>query len=306
MLIHFIHPGRSYLPELAAYQAFLQFRGHDAVIHTRPEDVPQQAAVLWWMCGTVPHAAASRHAKAWQVHEYASASVPPLAWLKDKAKAWRQPRPQYRIFQNEWVRHRMGFTDAVPCEFRDMGISTDFLEARALPRAPAYDFVYLGDMHRLARFRPLLRGLEQAGRSLLLIGDVPEDLQNWLGARPFATLAGRIPHSDVAALLTRARYGLNLVPDKAPYHQQTSTKLLEYCAVGLPVVSTDYAWVRRFEQAVRARFVYVPEAAAAAEYARLLGPGLDDLPQAPASVPQRTWQGVLEDLRIWQHLGIEP
>ncbi|RYF06873.1 MAG: glycosyltransferase [Comamonadaceae bacterium] len=306
MLIHFIHPGRSYLPELAAYEAFLQARGHAALIHTEPHSVPEQATVMWWMCGAVPSDVTARHPQAWQVHEYASASVPPLAWVKDRAKAWYQPRPQYRIFQNEWIKERMGFKDAVPYEYRDMGISPGFPNACGVPRAPTYDFVYLGDMHRLIRFRSLLQGLEQAGRSILLVGDMPADLRNWLDGRPFATMAGRVPHSEVAALLTSARYGLNLVPDEAPYNQQTSTKLLEYCAAKLPVVSTDYPWVRKFERTFDAHFVYVPGTGSAAEYARLLGADLELRVHPPVSMALRTWPSILESLNIWRHLGIEP
>ncbi|GKS94316.1 glycosyltransferase [Acidovorax sp. SUPP2825] len=303
MLIHFIHPGKAYLPELAAYQSFLQSRGHGALFHTSAEEVPTQATVLWWMCGAVPGNATGRHASAWHVHEYASASVPPAAWVKDKIKSWRQPRPHYRIFQNAWVKDRMGFSDAVPYEYRDMGVSPEFLDASALPRAPSFDFVYLGDMQRLAGFRPLLQGLEEAGRSLLLIGDVPEGLREWLHDRSFATMAGRVSHAQVPALLIQARYGLNLVPGRAPYHQQTSTKLLEYCAVGLPIISTDYPWVREFEKSAGARFIYLPGDATVGQYARLLGPELDGRSHTAPAVRQRTWQDLLEGMQIWKYLG---
>lgn len=306
MVIHFIHPGLSYLPELVAYQDFLQSRGHHAVVHTHADTVPGEADVLWWMCGTIARATAARHARAWQIHEYASASVPPLAWMKDRLKAWQQPRPQHRIFQNAWVRNRMGFSDAVPYEYRDMGVSSTFLSARNLPRTQHHDFVYLGDMHRLARFLPLLDGLGRAGRSVLLIGEVTKPLERWLSNRPFVTIAGRVAHAEVAPLLTRARYGLNLVPDRKPYSHQTSTKLLEYCAAGLPVVSTDYAWVRDFERHTGARFFYVPESAASATYARLLGPSLDAAPPAAPSMVPSTWDRVLAGLDIWRHLGIQP
>ncbi len=43
------------------------------------------------------------------------------AWLKDRVKRWRQAPPQYRLYQNEWVRQRMGFGDTVPSELRKIG-----------------------------------------------------------------------------------------------------------------------------------------------------------------------------------------
>ena len=100
MLIHYVRGGNAYLPELAAYADFLQGLGHQAQIHQDSASVPGDAAVVWWLCGRVPRHAARRFAHAFQVHEYASASVPPWAWLKDRAKRASQPQPQYRLFQN--------------------------------------------------------------------------------------------------------------------------------------------------------------------------------------------------------------
>lgn len=306
MLIHFVHTGSAYLPELNAYHRFLETRGHQAQTHRDTETIPSGAQVVWWMCGRVPHGAARRLGGAVHVHEYASASVPPLAWPKDRAKRWLQPVPHYRLFQNAWVRDRMGFADAVPHEFRDMGIDTAFLEAPPHPLATEFDFVYLGDMQRLRHFLPVFAALEQLGRRTLLIGEAAPDLGAALRRFPRVTLAGRIPHATVPAMLRRARYGLNLVPDRLPYSEQTSTKLLEYCAVGLPVVSTDYRWVRGFAQQHGARLAFVPGRATAARYAELLGPALDAQALAPPDVSALIWPHVMERLAVWRHLGLRP
>ena len=305
MLIHFIHRGDAYLPELAAYKCFLKGLGHEATIHASADGVPSGAAVLWWMCGVVPRGAVLAHAEARHVHEYASASVPPAAWLKDRLKQWQQPRPHYRIFQSAWVKDRMGFDDGVPYDYRDMGVCDDILgTSRQLP-PPQFDFVYLGDMGRLAGFRHLLEGIESTGRTLLLIGALPDGLRHWLDGRTFATLVGRVPHAEVPALLASARYGLNVMPDRAPYNQQTSTKLLEYCAAGLPVVSTDYPWVRRFEQATSARFIYLPDRATATDYAQRLGPALDRQARAIPAMQRFTWEHQLRGMRVWDYLGLK-
>lgn len=300
MLIHFIHSGQAYLPELGAYSAFLQQSGHQAVLHSHPGTVPGDAEVMWWICGLVPPASARRHPGAFQVHEYASASVPPCAWLKDRIKSWRQPTPNYRIFQNAWVRRRFGFSDGVPFEYRDMGVPEAFLSRSDTPRSKRFDFAYLGDMHRLRGFAPLLQALAPAGRTLLLIGELPDDLRAALGRLPSVTMAGRVPQGDVPALLAQARYGLNLVPVRPPYDRQTSTKLLEYCAVGLPTVSTDYRWVREFERTAGARFIYLPAHATVARYAELLGPGLDEQPRAVPPMEAHAWNTLLARLHIWR------
>lgn len=126
MLIHYVRGGNAYLPELAAYADFLQGLGHQAQIHQDSASVPRSRRRLVAVRARVPRHAARRFAHAFQVHEYASASVPPWAWLKDRAKRASQPQPQYRLFQNAWVRARLGFADGVPNEFRDMGIASAF------------------------------------------------------------------------------------------------------------------------------------------------------------------------------------
>jgi glycosyltransferase involved in cell wall biosynthesis len=304
MLIHFIHQGDAYLPELQAYAAFIEAKGQQFQLHRHVDSVPADATVLWWLCGQVRPEQAQRHPKAFHIHEYASASVPPAAWLKDQFKRWRQATPQYRIFQNAWVQQRMGFHDAVPSEFRDMGISLPFFEARPASATPEFDFAYLGEMRRLRHFLPVFDALAQAQHSVLLIGQLPEDLLPVLQSHVRLKVTGRIPHDQVPAMLWRARRGLNLVPDQLPYTRQTSTKLLEYCAAGLPVVSTDYPWVRDFEQRHGARLAYIPFSASAAAYLS----HFTRIGQAPAALPPDlhplAWPTLLAGMPIWRRLGV--
>ncbi|MEI8030417.1 MAG: glycosyltransferase [Comamonadaceae bacterium] len=305
MLIHFVHTGDAYLPELQAYVEFVRAAGHQAQLHYQIDTVPSDAAVLWWLCGQVSPELAQRYPAAFHIHEYASASVPPLAWLKDRVKRWHQATPNYRIFQNDWVRRRMGFNDAVPAELRDMGIASDFFDASPAAVEPEFDFVYLGEMRRLRHFLPLFDALAQTGRRVLLIGQMPDDLRPRLQRHTNLSVTGRVPHNQVPAQLRRARYGLNLVPNQLPYTQQTSTKLLEYCAAGLRVLSTDYAWVREFEQQYPARFAYLPCQASVAAYLAHLGPALDQqLLQVP-DVRSLAWPRLLAGLQIWHQLGIQ-
>jgi glycosyltransferase involved in cell wall biosynthesis len=264
--VHFVHGARSYLPELAAYQAHIERLGHAVQMHTQAHTVPDDAQAVWWICGRVPAAQARRLQGAVQVHEYTSASVAPLAWLKDRIKQWQHPVPDFRVFQSEWVRQRMGFEgDAVPYALRDMGVPESFLTAQAL-QPPEFDLVYLGEMRRLLHFVPLLQTLGQAGLKLLLVGDVPPDLKAHLAALGHIQSTGRLPHDQVPAQLLRARAGLNLMPDVLPLSEQTSTKLLEYLALGLPVVSNPYAWAKRTAQAHAGRVQLLGLQASAAHW----------------------------------------
>jgi glycosyltransferase involved in cell wall biosynthesis len=304
MLIDFVHTGDAYLPELQAYMAFIQAAGHQAKVHRHVDTVPRDAAVLWWMCGQVSTALAQRYPGAFHIHEYASSSVPPWAWLKDRVKRVRQAVPQYRIFQNDWVRERMGFDDALPYEFRDMGLAPEFFDSLTPRATPEFDFVYLGEMRRLQHFFPLFGALAQAATSVLLVGEIGAELQRNLPQQGRLTVTGRVPHGEVPAQLRRARYGLNLVPDQLPYTRQTSTKLLEYCAAGLPVLSTDYPWVRAFEQQHAARFAYLPFGASAGAYRTHLEPALARQNCVVPDVRALAWPHLLAGLQIWRQLGL--
>jgi hypothetical protein len=155
-------------------------------------------------------------------------------------------------------------------------------------------------MSRLQAFVPLLQAIHEAGRSLLLVGDVPEALRAQLPAS--VTCTGRVAHTDVAHQLRRARLGLNLVSNLTPYNQQTSTKLLEYCAVGLPVVSNDYAWVRYFAAHHQGNFHLLRDDPASWQHS--FGEALDAYPYVVPDVHALVWPKLLRVLPLWKHLHI--
>jgi len=296
MLIHFIRNGPSYLPEIDAYCAYIQARGHQAMVHDRSLSVPVSASVVWWFCGRVPMREAHRLRGAFQIHEYASASIPPYAWLKDQVKHWTQPLPNYRIYQNGWVRERMGFADGVPHALRDMGIAEHFLDAPSHAASPEFDLVYLGEMSRLLAFISVLQSINAAGRSLLLVGDVPAELEKVLP--PNVTCTGRVDHAQVPIHLRRARFGLNLVPNAKPFQHQTSTKILEYCAAGLRVVSNAYPWVRYFMAQHKANFYLLNDDTPL--LATSFGEALEAYPYVVPDIRALEWSQVLDTLPLWR------
>jgi glycosyltransferase involved in cell wall biosynthesis len=298
MEIHFVRGNApSYLPELAAYRKYLASRGHSAQVHERDENVPSNAQVVWWICGRVPLRAAARLRAAFHVHEYASASVPPAAWLKDRIKHWTQPRPHHRVFQNDWVRDQLGFGSEVPFSLRDMGVPRAFLDAQC-EGSPAFDLVYLGEMSRLSAFESALRELQTAGLKLLLVGSIDASVRRLRSDMPNVHCVGQVPQEQVPLQLLRARAGLNLMPERLPFTHQTSTKVLEYLAVGLPVVSNDYHWVHsiaRHHQS-RVRTLKVLDATAWCEAMR-------DLPvhqHDRSRLVSLTWEARLAGLPVWQ------
>lgn len=298
--VHFVHGVNSYLPELAAYTQHIEALGHAVQLHAKAQTVPNAAEAVWWICGRVPSDQARRFKAAVQVHEYASASVAPLAWLKDRVKQWQHPVPDFRVFQSEWVRQRMGFRDAVPDALRDMGVPDHFLTAQT-SQAPEFDAVYLGEMSRLLHFLPLLKTLDKAGITLLLVGDVPATLQAALQGLQHIQATGRVPQPEVPQQLLRARCGLNLMPDVLPLSEQTATKMLEYLAVGLPVISNPYAWAQRTALAHPGRVQWVNVEAPEKSWQQALQ-------HVPALQSDRrhlqglTWQAQLQHLPVWSAL----
>lgn len=296
MLIHFIRNGPSYLPEIDAYCEYIKARGHQGIVHDNSHSVPTSASVVWWFCGHVPLLEAHRLRGAFQIHEYASASIPPFALAKDLVKHWIQPRPDYRIYQNGWVRERMGFADGVPHALRDMGVPKHFFYTSSYVAAPEFDLVYLGEMSRLFAFIPVLQAIDLAGRSLLLVGDLPQALKIHLPSN--VTSTGRVAQAQVPHHLRRARFGLNLIPNAEPFQQQTSTKVLEYCAVGLRVVSNAYPWVRYFMSQHKANFYLLRNDPSS--LATSFGEALDAYPYVVPNMHSFAWPQVLDTLPLWR------
>lgn len=301
--VHFVHTGPAYMPELSAYEAHLSVLGHSSQRHSTPASVPVQADVVWWICGRVSATHAQRLRHSLQVHEYASASVGRWPAIKDSIKRWQHPRPQHRIFLNDWVRKRMGFDDGVPYSLRDMGVPADFLQAQT--SAPAdHDLVYLGEMSRLRAFVPALQAISKSGLTLLLIGQLPGDLADTLKALPGIRCTGRMEQHDVPAQLLRARAGLNLMPNQLPVAMQTSTKVLEYLAVGLPILSNDYPWIRQMAAKYPQRIQLLSALQTPEIWTTALQAAAS--PMSDRSEMQHlAWSSRLTTLPVWQELGLQ-
>ncbi len=140
----------------------------------------------------------------------------------------------------------------------------------------------------------------------LLIGSTPAPLQRQFQAFTHITLTGKVPHHEVPAQLRRARCALNLVPDRLPYSEQTSTKLLEYCAIGLPVISTNYRWVRKFAASNKAAIAYLPAQASASAYADFFRETRDMASAPSPHMEGWAWPHTLARLNIWKAAGLAP
>jgi glycosyltransferase involved in cell wall biosynthesis len=166
--------------------------------------------------------------------------------LKNKVKKIINSKPDLRIFLNEFVKKGMGFNDQIDYIYRDMGVDDQFFHYK--DSIKKYDCVYVGSISKARGIPHLLEQFKSKYKhlSLLVIGEVPNDIYSDYSICDNIIFTGNLSYEDVPKIASQAIYGINYMPNKYPYNLQTSTKLLEYLALDLKVVTTDYFWIHHF------------------------------------------------------------
>jgi glycosyltransferase involved in cell wall biosynthesis len=124
-----------------------------------------------------------------------------------------------------------------------------FADQRASPPSGRAKLVFLGEIgvqDRVERSIDILSRLVKDGRvdvELLVIGDGPqrravEERARQLNVFDRVTITGWVPFEEVPILLASAHVGLDTAPLTDVNHGSTMVKILEYLAVGLPVVAS--------------------------------------------------------------------
>ncbi len=257
MRIVFIQPHKAFLPEIDAYENFFSTL-HVETIVVRPKNAGKvDADVEWHFMGTDKTGKKNGVIK---IHEYTSASVPPFVQLKNFSKRIFNAKPDYRLFLNKYVHNKLGFTDWVPFGFRDMGISDSFLKFDKSITNKKYDFVYAGSVSAERRIDKLIECFATGklkGHSLLVLSKDYLDLKNEFMQFENIHFEGPVYHDEMPYNISKAKFAINFMVDKEPFNQQTSTKLIEYAALKIPVITTDYKWVRSFQKEKGGSFFYL-------------------------------------------------
>lgn len=254
MLIAFVHDHKSFLPEIQGYIDFFEKNNVRTCVCTAEELSQIKPDVRWHIMGV------DRLAKGDNViiHEYVSASAPPFPSLKNRLKTYLNTKPDFRLFLNEYVHNSFQFSDDVPFGFRDMGINLSTVPP-GNGTEKKYDFVYVGEI-ALRKIEPLI-GCFTIGalsdRSILFLTKNYQNISEKLKRYNNIHFIGPVPSSQVKEYVRAARFGINYVPDIVPFNRQTSTKLLEYAASKVPIVTTDYFWVRDFQRKNGGNFFYL-------------------------------------------------
>lgn len=234
---------KAYLSERFAYKEYFENNGFIVCLKDEVGLVEKiETDIIWVMMGF--HFLKNSSSKV--VHEYQTIPVHGncvTRFFSYILKRYFTIKPNLRIFKNEAVKKYFNFKDNVPYLYRDMGISDNFLNLKN--KNIKYDFVYLGDMSKERKIGNLLNffinNLSQY--SLLLIGEIPEELNHYLKCSNIYS-TGKLPYHQVPEYLRLCEYGIHYVPNGFSFN--LSTKLLEYAAVGLKIVSNRIQFLDEF------------------------------------------------------------
>lgn len=191
-----------------------------------------------------------------EIHDYSSAAGGTTATLKHLIKKHCSRKPILRSFLSPYVESRFGFSDGIPRIYRDMGIPDTFYSpARDLRVRREYDLFYAGSINATRQTGDMLNAIVKSARSILIAGKPSNEIYQMYKESPYVEFTGTVKHHHIPELASKCYAGINFTPDRAPFNLQTSTKVLEYLGMGMPVVSNDYEWVRRFERESGARLL---------------------------------------------------
>lgn len=255
--ILFIRNPKAYLPEISAYCNY--FNNHEQFQAFDSKDLPDnvdlsQFDVIWEFMGRGGTTIQNHQVS---VHEYVSLSTGRFPRTKNMIKSLFNAKPDLRVFLNPDVKKDFKFRDNIPFVYRDMGIDPVFIQQGKQTVVKEYDFVYTGVINSTRGMDIFIRDFcHNPPGQLLLIGEVSEEIAKDYGDHPNLTFTGVLPYKKVPYYASKARYGINYMPNKYPYNIQTSTKLIEYLALGLDIITTDYQWVREFEAKYQLKFHY--------------------------------------------------
>jgi glycosyltransferase involved in cell wall biosynthesis len=258
MIIAFVHNNKAFLPEMDAYSHFFSRHEVQCEVVSKNELGLVHRHVEWWMMGTD---LTKPKEGIYKIHEYCSSSIPPWRRWKNKWKSFFNAQPDFRLFLNEYVRKAFDFHDRIPFGYRNMGVPEQWLTEN-FAGEKEYDFVYTGDLSPIRQPERLLNCFSTGAlkvRSLLIISTGYEGLQALYKDYHNIVFMGPLPYNSMDSYIQKARFGINYVVDTEPFNQQTSAKLLEYAALGLPVITTRYAWMERFQQHYGGDYFYLEQ-----------------------------------------------
>jgi glycosyltransferase involved in cell wall biosynthesis len=130
------------------------------------------------------------------------------------------------------------------------------------PEPGARRVVYLGDVTEERGATVAVEACALAGVPLTFVGRAPQELRERLGElasdRDSVRFTGELPNPAALEEARGAGVGISPLLDIPNYRESAPTKILEYLAVGLPVVASDLPGTRRLVEGLEAVELVAP------------------------------------------------
>jgi glycosyltransferase involved in cell wall biosynthesis len=256
-LITFIQPNKSFLPGLQAYERFLSKINVPFEIIGSEEVATYKTAVEWHFMGK--DFRTTRPTDRFIIHEYCSLSIPPFAKAKNIWKKVKNLRPDVRIFSNAQIREEFNFQDGIPSFIREVGVDTQIFHPSDHQTEKKNDFIYVGTVdssREISRMLDYFTSKHMTQYSVLIVSKEYDQLEKKYKNQRHIRFEGPLPVTEVAERIRSSKYAINYIPEIYPYEMQASTKLLEYAACKVPILTTNGSWIRKFERDLGGNYYY--------------------------------------------------
>lgn len=181
----------------------------------------------------------------WDVHEDTAAALTTKAWLPESLRPLAAGGVRVAEHLAERRLHLILAEHGYNDRFRQRHLvvpNTTYVPAAAAPPAGPRRVVYVGHIspdRGCAEMISLARLLAARGISVELIGPADAEARAQIeAAGDCVHWHGFVPNEDALALAAGALAGLSLLHDEANFRHSMPTKVIEYMARGLPVITT--------------------------------------------------------------------
>lgn len=258
MRIGIVKSTNAYTPEAYAYERELTFRQMSPELIEDEGWAPNNSRDFDLIIRFAGFIGRPLSLKVPEIHDYASLSTGRLPRLKNFLKSRFSSPPVGRVFLNDTVRIGFEFSDTVPFVLREMGVDEKFFWCRGSTNKD-FDVVYCGSISGRPGLLSCIEQLCRAGIKFGLAGKATQEEIKQILKINGVYYVGPLAYTEVPNFLARGRYGLNFCPDVYPLNIQTSTKVLEYLAAGLGVISNNYEWINEHSRRYSYKYIGLHE-----------------------------------------------